>query len=237
MIGKALPIALFFIQTIALIFKGKGDFSILQMLNLDVTRVARKCMMPMAVFSFDFSSASGMFLFKAFFTPLQLVVFSGTIAVPVWNCLPKKLKQKMQAANQVTWRMWRRCLLNIYLFSYAPVTQACLEMLICHHKSESCSPEADITDPACASYLASDYSIDCESVEFHTAKSISLVILVGVVFVIPGALLYFSKRVVATRTADMELRLTDMSDWFDELDADGKVHINLPLYNTYPDTY
>ena len=76
---QAMPIALFFIQTLALIFKDKGNFSLLQLLNLDLVTMTKSCMMPM--------SATGTFFYKTVLTPLQMVIFSATFAVPFWNRL------------------------------------------------------------------------------------------------------------------------------------------------------
>jgi hypothetical protein len=100
-----------------------------------------------------------------------MVIFSATFAVPFWNWLRnwnrlRNFFRKAQAPHRITLSMWRRCLLNIYLFSYAPVTQACLEMLVCKQMSESC-PE-DSEDPACGHYLAIDFSIECDANEYKS---------------------------------------------------------------------
>ena len=178
--------------------------------------MTKSCMMPM--------SATGTFFYKTVLTPLQMVIFSATFAVPFWNWLRnwnrlRNFFRKAQAPHRITLSMWRRCLLNIYLFSYAPVTQACLEMLVCKQMSESC-PE-DSEDPACGHYLAIDFSIECDANEYKSTYRTALGILLLIVILIPVGLLYLTKRTVAHRSVDMKLRLNDMSDWFDELDADG----------------
>jgi hypothetical protein len=85
-------------------------------------------------------------------------------------------------------------------------------MLIC---VPSCSA------PDCADVLYIDFGVACDGSEYRQGLGAAAATLGLFSLAAPLFLLRTARRSVAARDAALHLRYTDMSRWFDELDADG----------------
>jgi hypothetical protein len=203
----ALQTATFFIQTFVLILKEAKFFGLAEALNLDLEASAGKCVTPLNTFQ--------RFYTKLALTPTTLIL--GTILMcPVWNFLrrrlPHKIWDKVQSPQRITKTHVNRTFLNTFIFCYAPLTAAAIQMMIC---VKTCEAEE------CTRVMQSDFGVECPSNEQHIGTMVALATLIVFCGVIPAFLLYKAKTSVKARDASLDLRMTEVDVWWRELDADG----------------
>ena len=80
----------------------------------------------------------------------------------MWNALRRskllvKIWEKTEAPPKVKETHFKRALLNIFLFVYAPLTQSAVQMMIC---VETCTGGAE-----CVRVMEIDYSMRCDSAD------------------------------------------------------------------------
>ena len=78
--------------------------------------------------------------------------------------------------------------MNVYLFCYAPLTQAAVEMLVC---VPTCSE--------CVKVLSIDYGISCSSGEYYAGAAVALGTLACFTVAVPLLLVLVAKKAVVAR--------------------------------------
>ena len=213
---QELPTLLFFIQTTALVLKDSSYFGLLTVFNLDIAAASGSCLLPFSTIDTFYYKLS---------QPMTMCALS-IVAVPVWNHLRhvqrlQPIWNKLQSPERVNWQAFQRQLLQLYLFCYQPITQACIQMLICRSMSEE--GECMESDAACRSVLVMDYSVECsdDNEDYTRGRMTALSVLGVFVVIVPIFLLRMASTVSAHRHIDMTMRVKDMNNMFDKMDVDG----------------
>ena len=206
---QTLNTVVFFVQSLGLILKDAQFFGLLDTINLDVEAATGQCIGPL--------STSERFYAKVAITPVVLGLSIMLVAVPLWNLLrrtvPQAVWDTVHSPPKATKTVMRRALLNAYLFCYAPLTYAAIEMLVC---VPTCGSEG------CYDVLSIDYGVSCwVTPAFYVGFAAGLTTLVVFSILIPAYLLKLAKRSVLQRSASLGLHLADAAALFDRLDADN----------------
>jgi hypothetical protein len=118
----------------------------------------------------------------------------------------------VQSPKRITKTHFNRALLNTFIFCYAPLTAAAIQMMIC---VETCSADE------CTRVMQSDFGVECPSSDQRLGTMVALATLVVFCVMIPAFLLRKAKTSVKARDASLALRMTEVDTWWRELDADG----------------
>jgi hypothetical protein len=215
----SLGIAIFFLQTFALIARGAGFADSLGVANLNTEEAAQMCVSPL--------DHRQRFLFTALVSPLMLLAFVP-LAHAVWGLLRRHTCARvwegvLLAPPRPTRIHAQRTMLNLFLFLYAPVTKSAIEVLVCitpqvatdAGDSEPCS------GPECVPVLAFEHSTQCFDSSWWITALAAALVLVAYVLVVPLALLRKAGRAKHQRDFSLGLRSCDVTRWFDELDEDS----------------
>jgi hypothetical protein len=208
--SQAIPTAVFFIQTLAMILKEARYFGVLDALNLDVEEAVGKCISPL--------STTERFYAKVTLLPMSLVVGTLLVSVPLWSLLRRRLPQEMvwdrlQAPAIVTRTHIMRCLLNIYLFCYAPITGSAIELLV---SVKTCAVGED-----CGRVLDIDFGISATSDEYWEGAAAASATIVVFTVLVPVFLAFKARAAIKRRDKSFALRIDGVEVWFDQADADG----------------
>ena len=179
------------------------------MLKFDLEKATGACVAPL--------STSERFYWKVFAIPFSLVFCIG-LSVPIWQWLRQRKRlavifEKTQAPLQLSMVHVKRGLLNIYLFSFAPLTQAAIEMIVCVRTSAEETKETPYV-------LVVDYGISCQSDEFHRVAMFSAASIVVLIVLIPAYLIRKSKKSRAGRDVSLQLEVLQIDTIFHEADTD-----------------
>ena len=204
-------IAIFFVQTFALLAKDASFFGFADALNLDAEQAIGACVTPL--------NYNGRFISKMIVTPI--VMFLGVpLSIPAWNkmrslgCL-QKLFEKMNLPDKIKKVHWQRGLLNAFLYCFAPLTRESVQALVC---VPTCTDE---NDPECKDVLAFDQGVVCFEGE-HAATAVVAIVGLGLVaLVIPLMLIKKVQHARNKRNQSLNLKISEVGKWFREIDVDG----------------
>ena len=204
----SMGIIIFFLQSLGLIMKNSSAFGVMEALNLDTEKAAKECISPL--------STTGRFYAKVTLTPVILCC-GVCLMVPVWNRLRRskllaKVWAKMDAPEKVEVVHFKRALLNIFLFCYAPLTQSAVQMMIC---IDTCTDGAE-----CVAVMEIDFGMHCDSADVNRAQLAAFGVLFGMCVFIPGVLIRWAYQGVQERKVSLSLKLTEVESWFDDIDDD-----------------
>jgi Ca2+-binding EF-hand superfamily protein len=218
---QTMPILLFFVQTTGLVLKDSSYFGLLKVFDLDLASASGSCILPLSTIDTFYYTLT---------QPITMCILS-IVAVPFWNRLRKVQRlqpiwDKLQAPDHIESWHFKKAMLNVYLFCYQPITQACIQMLICRSMSEEGSCAA--SDAACRSVLVLDWSVLCDDgSDYLRVRAVAISILCLFVLVVPIFLLQICATIVTQRDIDMKLRLKDMNTTFNTMDVDGSGTLDL----------
>jgi hypothetical protein len=210
-------IAIFFIQTLALIAKDAGGFGFANALNLDAEQATGTCVSPL-----DYNTR---FICKMVVLPIVMFSFIP-LAVPSWNKLrkviPSQVAEKLKLPMEIERVHFKRSLINVYLFIFAPLTRDAVQSLVC---VGTC---ADETDPACKKVLAFDMSVRCYEGAHLITGFVAVGVLGFVVVLIPMVLIYEVQKARNKRSAALDLQASNSEGKFDliAVEKDGVKIIN-----------
>jgi hypothetical protein len=214
-----LPIAIFFFQTWGVIAKNAGMFSSFSALNLNTEDALEECTAPWDV--------GERFFFNVFITPILFLLFICS-ARYIWvyfrsvGCL-QGLWSRMRARQLVRAVHVKRSLLNAFLFLFAPVTEKCLEVLVCitPQATDANGDTADCVGQNCVSVLAFSTGTRCYESGHTFSAAVAFIVLAVYVLVIPVLLLRKSAKSQRQRDISLGVRTRDVDIWFAELDVDN----------------
>lgn len=199
-----------FRQTLGLVAKDASVFGVLDVLMLDVEKVAGACMAPM--------STGVHFYAKIFYMPVSLSVFTFFVAAPLWQTLRRqeklaKLWRKLQAPQELTKVHMERTLLGMYLFLFTPLTRDAIAKLVC-------VPTSSETTENAPEILSTDFSVSCSSNEFRAMAFLSILTIFILLLAIPSFLLYKTKESRKRRDARLSMDVLCIDEMFKSLDND-----------------
>ena len=145
--------------------------------------------------------------------------------------LPAKLLDFLQAPKTLTWTHVKRCFLHIYLFCYAPITAAAIQMLACVdtcttgtecEQIKGCQntiqPSGCVRSGPClfnasvsAQVLGIDYGITCSSDQYWQGATTAIATLTLFTFLVPLFLVIRVRSAIRRRDASLELRVCRVS--------------------------
>ena len=212
--GKSQPtsgfgIAVFFVQTFALLAKDAEFFGAADVLNLDSEKAMGACVSPLTYHE--------RFTAKMIITPF--IMFIGVpLMVPVWNLIrsngPQNTFDKMNLPKKITKTHLQRGLLNAFLFVFAPLTREAVQALVC---IETCSDDG----PDCKTVLAFDQGVVCFEDEHLTTALLAVGMLIALVVLFPLTLIKKVGHARLKRDLSLNLKIDEVSTWFEEIDEDG----------------
>jgi Ca2+-binding EF-hand superfamily protein len=212
--SQAIPTAIFFVQTLALILKQADYFGVLDALNLDVEEAVGKCISPL--------TTTERFYAKVTLLPVVLVLGTVVVSVPLWSLLRRRLPQRVWDGGSwwkplgpatVTRTHIKRCVLNIYLFCYSPITGSAIELLVA---VKTCKVGED-----CGRVLDVDFGISATSDEYWEGAAAASVTIVVFTVLVPIFLVFKARAAIKRRDMSFALRIEHVEAWFDQADADS----------------
>ena len=159
------------------------------------------------------------FIVKMIATPL--VMYSCIVpAVPVWNWLrakviPQMIVDRLKLPPKIAKVNFKRSLINVYLFIFAPLTRDAVQTLVCF------SPCSDESDDTCKSVLAFDMSVRCFEGAHVLTTFVAVSVLVVFVVLIPGVLIHQVMVARRKRSKLLNLQSSGAKELFDEIDNDS----------------
>eukprot|EP01043_Picozoa_sp_COSAG02_P034565 COSAG02_NODE_2426_length_8891_cov_4.565059_2_plen_1149_part_00 len=214
--GKSQPttgfaVAIFFVQTFALLAKDAGFFGFADALNMDSEQALGACVAPLTYHQRFFS--------KLIITPL--IMFAGVpLSQPVWNrmrqigCLKARFA-KMNLPTSITPVHRQRGILNAFLYCFAPLTRLAIEALVC---VPTCSDEES---DQCPQVLAFDQGVRCFEGEHKVTGIIAIVVLFVMAIAIPILLIMRVQHARNKRNQSLTLKVNEVEKWFNSIDVDG----------------
>ena len=215
-------IAIFFVQTMALVAKDASFFGAADALNLDSEQATGTCVSPLGY--------NERFIAKMVVTPL--IMFAGVpLSRPVWNWVrrkgPQKLMEKMKLPQQIGgWSerleaesrdalYLKRGLLNAFLYVFAPLTREAVQTLVC---VPTCTDE---THPECVPVLAFDMGVKCFVGDHLITAAVAMGELLIIAVFVPLWLIHKVQQARYKRNQSLKLKVSDVELWFDAYDEDG----------------
>ena len=205
-------------QTLGLVAKDASFFGLLDVLMLDMEKVAGTCIAPM--------TTSTHFYAKTFLMPVTLFAFIFLVAAPVWTALRRqkalaKLWQHLQAPQELTRLHMERALLGMYLFVFTPLTKDAVIKLVCVKTSIETTEDTP-------EVLSTDFSVSCGSDEFRAMAFLSILIIFTLLIAIPSFLLYKTKESRTKRDARLHMDVRRIEEMFQLVDEDKSGLIEEP---------
>jgi hypothetical protein len=186
----------FGIQTFGLIAAETSDFSLAELFNLDVNAAAKTCRMPNCGL---FCGMMGMALMPLVggITIYVGIWFLSTQVSMVWE------ERKAQTAVSVirfrglpmAWHHLQQGLMQVFLFSFAPITRRCASLLMC--RTVPNGPGSVTTR------LVSDLSLECWTGSHMIAAVLAVILLILFAVVAPIVLLHFTRERVQKKPGQL----------------------------------
>lgn len=156
---------IFAVQTFGLVVANSADFSILELVNLNIGKAVKSCRSP------------GCGLLCEMMTMFIVPLCAGIAIYIGMYVLATKLGNR---GLPLRWHHLQRGYIQLYLFSFAPITRHCAEMLMCRTLSQ---------DGSTTVRLVTDLSRVCWEGTHLTAALIAVSVLLVYMVVLPAYLL------------------------------------------------
>ena len=203
-------VAIFFVQTFALLAKDAGFFGFAEALNMDSEQALGACVSPLTYHQRFFS--------KMIITPI--IMFAGVpLSEPVWNRMRRlgflqERFAKMNLPTAIKPVHKQRGILNAFLYCFAPLTRLAIEALVC---VPTCSDESE----ECPEVLAFDQGVRCFEGDHRLTAIIAIAVLILMAAVIPVLLIKRVQHARNQRNQSLSLKVNEVEKWFHSIDADG----------------
>merc|ERR1711865_820503 len=110
---------------------------------------------------------------------------------------------------------WHRGLLNAFLYCFAPLTREAIQALVC---VPTCTDDGE----ECEDVLAFDQGVRCFQGDHMMTATVALVMMGLMVLLIPFMLIKKVQHARNKRNQSLDLKLSEVSKWFAEIDTDGE---------------
>lgn len=227
----------FAVQTFALVTAKTSDFSILELFNMDIGKAVKTCRMPncglfcgiMGMGVVPFFAGLSMYCGIWFLATQVGKDIVSQALVEAKQALDSDQVDKAEAALEILdsgryvvdrdrkemrglplgWHHLQRGFIQLFLFTFAPVTRKCAEMLICR----------EVTNDGVAELrLVSNLQLACWRGEHLVATVICSIVLFIYVVVVPSQFLKQTQRYMAKRDRQREVDEVDTS-WLVGVDS------------------
>jgi len=213
--GKSQPttgfaVAIFFVQTFALLAKDAGFFGFADALNMDSEQALGACVSPLSYHQRFFS--------KMIITPL--IMFAGVpLSQPIWNRMRQlgflqERFAKMNLPTEIKPVHKQRGILNAFLYCFAPLTRLAIEALVC---VPTCSEDS----AECPEVLAFDQGVRCFEGDHQLTGIIAIAVLILMALAIPLLLIKRVQHARNKRNQSLTLKVNEVDKWFNSIDVDG----------------
>eukprot|EP01043_Picozoa_sp_COSAG02_P002899 COSAG02_NODE_68_length_42582_cov_52.351129_35_plen_961_part_00 len=189
---------IFAVQTFGLVVTSTANFSALEIFNLDVGKAVKSCRSPECG------------LFCGMMTMAIVPVCAG-IAIYIGMYMMATKLGKITSTDgtilsrglPMRWHHLQRGYMQLYLFSFAPITRRCAELLMCR----SLPKDGNTTDR-----LVTDLGLVCWEGPHVTAALIAVCLLLLYALVVPAFLLVRTSRHMRTRWLKEGRKLSQSRD-------------------------